>query len=313
MGIGSVPLAAGPGPGPELADLVDELEARRIDSLWLADQVSAPSIDPLVGMGFAVSRTRTLKVGSGVIVLPGRNPALVAAQLASLAALAPKRILPAFGVRPAIAAERQLFPAPDGDRAALFDESLAVVRRLLAEPRVTHHGRFFHLDDASVAPLPPRPLDIWLGGRAPAGLRRVGRLADGWLGSLVTPDEAADARAQIERAAAEAGREIEDDHYGTNIAVVPPGASETDVAAARERITRVRPDLDPAVLMPQGWDAARDLVRRFVDGGLTKFVVRPAGRVTEWGGFLDQFDAKLRPLEDELSDEIGRASCRERV
>jgi probable F420-dependent oxidoreductase len=282
---------------------VDELEARGVDSLWLADQASAPSIDPLVGMGFAVSRTRTLKVGSGVIVLPGRNPALVAAQLASLAALAPKRILPAFGVRPAIAAERQLFPAPDGDRAALFDESLVVVRRLLAEPRVTHRGRFFHLDDASVAPLPPRPLDIWLGGRAPAGLRRVGRLADGWLGSLVTPDEAADARAQIERAAAEAGREIEDDHYGTNIAVVSPGASEADVAAARERITRVRPDLDPDVLMPQGWDAARDLVRRFVDAGLTKFVVRPAGRVTEWGGFLDQFDAKLRPLEDELSDE----------
>jgi probable F420-dependent oxidoreductase len=300
IGIGSVPLAGGPGPGPELADLVDDLEERGIDSLWLADQASAPSIDPLVGMGFVVSRTRTLKVGTGVIVLPGRNPALVAAQLASLVALAPRRILPAFGVRPALAAERQLFPAPNGDRAALFDESLEVVRRLLAEPRVTHHGRFFHLDDVSVGPLPPRPPDIWLGGRAPAGLRRVGRLGDGWLGSLVTPEEAEDARTQIERAAAEAGREIEDDHYGTNIAVVPPGA---DAAAARERVTRVRADVDPAVLVPQGWGEARDLVRRFVDVGLTKFVIRPAGRITEWGGFLDQFDAELRPLEDELSDE----------
>jgi probable F420-dependent oxidoreductase len=303
IGIGSIPLAGGPGPGPELAELVDELEARGIDSLWLADQASGPSIDPLVGMGFAVSRTRTLKVGSGVIVLPGRNPALVAAQLASLAALAPRRILPAFGVRPAIAAERQLFPTPNGDRAALFDESLVVVRRLLAEPRVTHHGRFFHLDDVSVAPLPPRPLDIWLGGRAPAGLRRVGRLADGWLGSLVTPDEAADARTQIERAAAEAGREIEDDHFGTNIAVVPPGSSEADTAAARERIMRVRGDIDPSVVVPRGWGEARDLVRRFVDVGLTKFVVRPAGGIRQWGGFLDQFDTELRPLEDELSDE----------
>jgi probable F420-dependent oxidoreductase len=303
MGVGSVPLAAGPGPGPELADLVDELEARRIDSLWLADQASAPLIDPLVGMGFAVSRTRDLKVGSGVVVLPGRNPALVAAQLASLAALAPKRILPAFGVRPAIAAERPLFPAPDGDRAALFDESLTVLRRLLAEPRVTHHGRFFHLDDVSVAPLPPRPPDIWLGGRAPAGLRRVGRLADGWLGSLVTPDEAADARVQIERAAAEAGREIEDDHYGTNIAVVVPDASEADVAAARQRVTRLRPDLDAAGLVPHGWGEARDLVRRYVDAGLTKFVVRPAGPLAGWAGFLDRFVSELRPLEDELSDE----------
>lgn len=303
IGIGSVPLAGGPGPGPELAELVDELEARRIDSLWLADQASAPLIDPLVGMGFAVSRTRHLKVGSGVIVLPGRNPALVAAQLASLAALAPKRILPAFGVRPAIAAERQLFPAPNGDRAALFDESLTVVRRLLAEPCVTHHGRFFHLDEVSVAPLPPRPPDIWLGGRAPAGLRRVGRLADGWLGSFVTPDEAADARAQIERAAAEAGREIEDDHYGTNIAVLAADASEAEIAAARERVVRRRPDVDPAAIVPHGWGEARELVRRHVDAGLTKFVLRPAAPVPGWAGFLDQFVAELRPLEDELSDE----------
>jgi probable F420-dependent oxidoreductase len=303
IGIGSVPLAGGPGPGPELAELVDELEARRIDSLWLADQASGPLIDPLVGMGFAVSRTRHLKVGSGVIVLPGRNPALVAAQLASLAALAPKRILPAFGVRPAVAAERQLFPAPNGDRAALFDESLTVVRRLLAEPCVTHHGRFFHLDEVSVAPLPPRPPDIWLGGRAPAGLRRVGRLADGWLGSFVTPAEAADARAQIERAAAEAGREIEDDHYGTNIAVLAADASEAEIAAARERVARRRPDVDPAAIVPHGWDEARELVRRHVDAGLTKFVLRPAAPVPGWAGFLDQFVAELRPLEDELSDE----------
>ncbi|GAA0903651.1 TIGR03854 family LLM class F420-dependent oxidoreductase [Pseudonocardia zijingensis] len=303
IGIGSLPLAGGAGPGPELAELVDELEARRIDSLWLADQASLPLIDPLVGMGFAVARTRTLKVGSGVIVLPGRNPALVAAQLASLTALAPKRILPAFGVRPAVAAERQLFPAPDGARAALFDESLEVVRRLLAEPRVTHHGRFFHLDDVSVGPLPPRPPDIWLGGRAPAGLRRIGRLADGWLGSFVTPDEARDARAQIERAAAEAGREIEDDHYGTNIAVVAPDASAAEVAAARERAARRRPDLEPADLVPHGWGEARELVRRYVDAGLTKFVVRPAAPVASWTAFLDEFTAELRPLEDELSDE----------
>ena len=301
IGIGSIPLAGGPGPGPELAELVDALEAAQVDSLWLADNASSPTIDPVVGMAFAAARTRNLKVGTGVIVLPGRNPALVAAQLASLAALAPRRILPAFGVRPATVGERTLFPAPDGARAALFDESLVVVRRLLSEPRVTHHGRFFHLDDAAVAPLPDRPLDIWLGGRAPAGLRRIGRLADGWLGSVVTPGEAADARAEIERAAAAAGREIEDDHYGTNITVVPPGTSDADVAATLDRVARRRPDLDPALLVPRDWAQAREHVRRFVDVGLTKFVVRPAAPVPSWRGFLDQFTAELRGLEAELS------------
>jgi hypothetical protein len=112
-----------------------------------------------------------------------------------------------------------------------------------------------------------------------------------------------DARAQIERAAAEAGRDIEDDHYGTNIAVVTPGASEADVAAARQRVAGRRPDVDPATLVPCGWGEARELVRRYVDAGLTKFVVRPAVPVPAWPGFLDQFVAELRPLEDELSDE----------
>lgn len=300
IGLGSISLGSTDGaaaPGPELADLVDACEAVGADSIWLADQPSGSGIDPLIGLAFAAGRTTKLKLGTGVLILPGRNPMLVAAQLASLVALAPKRILPTFGLRPATRGERGLFPVPDGERAAVFDETLEVVRRLLAEPSVTHHGRFFHLDDASVGPLPPRPLDLWLGGQAPAGLRRIGRLADGWLGSFLTPDEAAECRRGIEAAAAEAGREIEDDHYGTNIAVVP---EETDGAtrdAAFAALGRRRPDLDARLLVADGWTAAREQVRRFVDVGLSKFVLRPAVPVPSWRGFLDRFTQELLPLQ----------------
>ena len=301
IGIGAVPLAGGPGPGAELPALVDALEAREIDSLWLADSASTGLIDPLVGMAFALSRTTRLKVGTGVLVLPGRNPASVAAALASLAALAPRRVLPVFGVRPARQQERTLFPVPDGARPAVFEEAVTVVRRLLTEPSVSHHGRFFDLDDASVAPLPARPLDIWLAGRAPVGLERAGRLGDGWLGSFVTPDEAAVARATIAQAAAAAGRTIEPDHYGTNIAVVAPGTSPADVARALGTTARRRPDIDPARLVADGWAAAREQIRQFVAAGLTKFVVRPAAPVTSWTEFLDAYVDELAWLEDELS------------
>lgn len=300
IGLGSISLGSTDGTaaaGPELADLVDACEAVGADSIWLADQPSGPTIDPLIGLAFAAGRTTSLKLGTGVLILPGRNPMLVAAQLASLVALAPRRILPTFGLRPASPHERTLFPVPDGERAAVFDETLEVVRRLLSEPRVTHHGRFFHLDDASVGPLPSKPLDLWLGGQAPAGLRRIGRLADGWLGSFLTPDEAAGCRQGIEAAAAEAGREIEDDHYGTNIAVIPEDTDDATRDAAIAALGRRRPELDARLLVADGWDAAREQVRQFVDVGLSKFVLRPAVPVPSWRGFLDRFTRELLPLQ----------------
>lgn len=295
IGIGSVGLRPD-APGSEFSEFVDALEQKGIDSLWLPDLISSGGVDATVGMAWAAARTRSLKVGTGVLVLPGRNPALLASQLASLAVLAPKRILPAFGVRAATAAERQMYPVP-GVRAEVFEEALVVLRRLLSEPEVTHHGTHFTLDGASVAPRPARPLDLWLGGRAEVGLRRVGRLADGWLGSFLTPDEAARARITISDAARAAGREIEADHYGTNVTVVAPGTSEDRVTAMLRRSAQQRPDTDPEQLLARGWDGAREQIRQFVEGGLTKFVLRPAAPVPDWPAFLDQFSAELGPLE----------------
>ncbi|MDT7658602.1 MAG: hypothetical protein QOF38_3317 [Pseudonocardiales bacterium] len=300
IGIGPIPID---GPeadvGPGLAELVDELEAHRVDSVWLSDLVSSRhSVDPMIGLAYAAGRTERLKLGTGVLVLPGRNPALVAAQLAGMAALAPGRVLPAFGVRPALESDRTMFPVPDGRRAEVFEEALAVVRALLTDPVVTHHGEFFQLDEASVGPLPAKPLDLWLGGRLPVGMSRIGRLGDGWLASFVTPDEALRCRAQIEQAATDAGREIEQDHYGTNLLVVPDDQLETaalDTALVRARARRK--DLDPERLICRGWAAARDELRRFVDAGLTKFVVRPATAVDSRRTFLDQFTTELIPLQ----------------
>ncbi|WP_224388557.1 LLM class flavin-dependent oxidoreductase [Pseudonocardia sp. ICBG1293] len=99
IGVGSVGLQA-TDPGSEFDEFVDALERARIDSLWLPDLVSAPGVDAMVGTTWAAARTRTLKVGTGVTILPGRNPMLLAAELASLAVLAPKRILPAGPGRP---------------------------------------------------------------------------------------------------------------------------------------------------------------------------------------------------------------------
>jgi probable F420-dependent oxidoreductase len=243
-------------------------------------------------MAFALARTRKLKAGSGISVLPGRHPVLVAKQLASLAALAPGRVLPAFGLQPALPAERALFPVPAGQRGAVFDEALELLRLMLTTPEVSFHGRFYSVDGASVAPLPARPLDIWLGGSAPGGLRRVGRLADGWLGSFLTPAEAGDAVATIKAAAAEAGREVEPDHYGISLAIAFGGIPDALAAAARRR----RPDADPASLIADGWASARAMIEAHIAAGLSKFVVRPASSRVSLDEFLVGFSAELTPL-----------------
>jgi probable F420-dependent oxidoreductase len=285
-------LGAAVAPG-EFEAAVDMLEAARVDSLWLPETVYGPAVDPFTGMAFALAKTAHLKAGSGISVLPGRHPVLVAKQLTSLAGLAPGRVLPAFGLQPASAAERALFPVPAGQRGALFDEALTLLRLMLNTDVVSFHGSYFSVDDASAGPLPAKPVDIWLGGSAPAGLRRVGRLADGWLGSLLTPAEAGHAVAAINAAADEAGREVDQDHFGISLAIAFDGIPEALAAS----IARRRPDADPATLIADGWPGARALITSFVDAGLSKFVVRPATAPRSFEEFVAGFAAELMPLQ----------------
>jgi probable F420-dependent oxidoreductase len=279
---------------------VDRLEEVGVDSLWLPELVFGSLVEPFIGMAHALARTSRLKVGTGVTILPGRHPVLVAKQLASLAALSPGRVLPAFGLQPARPEERAIFPVPPGRRAAVFDESLELLRLLLRQENVSFTGQYFTVEGASIGPLPAKPIDIWTGGSAPGALRRTGRLADGWLGSFLAPGEARVARETIQAAAAEAGREIEDDHFGLSLAVAT-GPNGEMPASLLESAQRRRPGVDPATLFATGWADARDKIEQYVDAGLSKFVVRPADGATSPSGlddFLDHFVTEMMPLQN---------------
>lgn len=286
-----VSLGLNTAPG-QLAGIVDHLENSGVDSLWFSELVYTPAVDPMVGMAYALARTVHLKVGTSVVVLPGRHPVLVAKQLASLAALAPKRVLPVFGLRSAIPAERELFIVPDGERAAVFDESLQLLRSALVDS-TSYSGRYFTVSQTGIAPRPVPPLDIWLGGSAPAAFRRIGTLGDGWLGSFLTPTEARRAREAIEDAAAQANRQIEPDHFGISLAVAD-GELPVEVAAA---VRRRRPDVDPGELIATSWDQLHRQLDAYLDAGLTKFVVRPAGE-KPFDDFIDRFVTELVPRQN---------------
>jgi len=273
--------------------LVDELERLRFDSLWVSERLRAPGPDPLVAMSVAAARTDRLKVGASVMVLPGRNPVVVAKQHASLDVLSGGRLLPAFGLGVADAAEHQAFGVQRADRASIFDEALGLIRRLWTEDDVTHHGRWFHVEGVTVRPKPLGPLDVWLGGIAPSELRRVGRLADGWLPSFVTPADVQAGMAEVQRVAAEHDRVIDPEHFGVLIPYAPAGLDDDTLALLAAR----RPEADPRDVVAPSLDELVALIGRFVDVGASKFVafgITPFADVT---AELEALAEAVRPLE----------------
>ncbi len=132
--------------GDALGALAEGLESHGFDSLWLSERISGPAPDPVLALTFAAARTRRIKLGTSVSVLPGRSPALVAKEWATLDVLSSGRALPAFGLGIAHPIEQQAFGVARGDRAWIFDEALPLLRRLWAEDAVDHDGRWFHYE-----------------------------------------------------------------------------------------------------------------------------------------------------------------------
>jgi probable F420-dependent oxidoreductase len=273
---------------------VERLEELGYDSIWLSDSATLPGPAPLVALAAAAARTTRLKLGTSVLVAPARNPVILAKELATVDVLSDGRLLPAFGLGIDAHPEAPAIAVPRSERVARTEEAIEVVRLLWSGGPVTYEGRFTSLDGVSLSPAPVRPsLDIWLGGSSPAALRRTGRLADGWLGSFVSPSELARCVERIVEAAAEAEREIDDDHYGTTLFAAPSRAA---LSAETLAVLRLRPDLDLDDHVAIGAPALRTLLDRFVEAGASKFVVVPIAE--DVLGWLEELrEDVVAPLE----------------
>jgi alkanesulfonate monooxygenase SsuD/methylene tetrahydromethanopterin reductase-like flavin-dependent oxidoreductase (luciferase family) len=146
--------------------------------------------------------------------------------------------------------------------------------------------------DVKLSPLPvQQPLEVWLGGTLPAALERCGRLSDGWLPSLCTPEEAAAGRVVIEEAAAKAERSISPEHFGMSIGYA---RAPIDPATARVMAARRPRSLE---LTPVGLPAVRQLIERFIAVGFSKFVLRPVVPPASWREELQTLAAAVGDLQ----------------
>jgi probable F420-dependent oxidoreductase len=275
------------------AAMVDGLERVGFDTLWLSDIPLGAAVDPIVGLGYAASRTSRLKLGANVVPI-GRNPMTLAKELAQLDQLSCGRVL--LSLVPGVdqPGEREALGFGRGNRWAYIEEVIPLLRRWWAGDDVDHHSERLHFSAISVRPTPVQdPLEIWLGGIGPAALSRVGRLADGWLGAALSPEEAGAARASIEASAAEAGRTVDPEHFGLSISYARIEPDPATLASLQAR----RPGVPPEDLLPVGADGLRDFLCRYADQGLSKFVVRAAGPVGSWDDELSWLAEHALPLQ----------------
>jgi len=168
-----------------------------------------PIIEALMGLSYLAAVTSRVTLGTEVLVLPQREPTLVAKQISTLDTLSAGRVRLGIGV----GWQESEYEAMGEDfhtRGARMDEAIQLLRTYWGEARVDFAGKAYRAVAMAMEPKPPqgRALPIWIGGNSEAALRRVGRLGDGWLASRVT--DADDARRCIDtirRHAKEAGRD----------------------------------------------------------------------------------------------------------
>jgi probable F420-dependent oxidoreductase len=283
--------------GPDVAaesypGIIDDLERLKFDSVWIPEVWLQPTLDPIVALMFAAARTTRLKLGSHLII-PGKNPVLLARQLAQLDRLSNGRLLVVGVLGLPDEADTGAQVLARSERSAALAEVVPLLRRLWSGETVDHSGARYNLTGVRVTPTPVQePLEIWLAGQVPGALRRCGELGDGWMPGLVLPAEAAELRVQIEQAATAVGRVMDPEHYGVNLYY----ANEPLPDAVAQRFAARRTSQSVDDLVPIGMDALRSRIDEWVAAGFSKFLVRPMVPPSDWTSELDMLAREILPL-----------------
>lgn len=188
----------------------ERAEAAGFDSIWLGEHHNNPVLypAPLIGLAAIASRTRHIRLGTGVLLLPLYHPMIVAEEGAMVDMISGGRLI--LGVGAGYAPEEfAAFGYSLKERGGRLEESAALLRRLWTEENVTHRGKYYQLDNATVTPRPvqrPSP-PIWFGAWAEPAIRRVARLGDAWfVGPSATLQEVAPCAELYRRACSETGK-----------------------------------------------------------------------------------------------------------
>jgi probable F420-dependent oxidoreductase len=214
---GDVKLQAGLTVGGESLRSAPELEQMGYDSLWVGEHILfyGPVMESVPQLGALAALTHRVMLGTAIYLLPLRHPTLVAKSFSTLDVLSGGRMLLGVGVGGEFKKEFEATGVPVNERGARSDEAIEVIKRFWTEDHVSHHGRFFGFEDATMAPKPVRPggPPVIVAGRSDAAQRRAAVLGDGFMPYLFTPDRYRAAVDNIRGRAESAGRDLSQFHW----------------------------------------------------------------------------------------------------
>jgi probable F420-dependent oxidoreductase len=208
----------GASPTPErIVEVAAAAEELGYDSVWASDHLLPPADRPRYGtlyeclttLAFVAGRTRRVRLGTSVLVLPLRHAVEVARQVATLDALSGGRTIVGVGAG-WIPEEFASLGANFASRGRHLDEAIRVLRTLWRDSRPSFAGKFYRFDDVLFGPPPAQPggPPIWVGGYTDAALRRAARLGDAWHADDIAGDRLAAMAARLRALAARAGRTV---------------------------------------------------------------------------------------------------------
>ena len=274
------------------------------DSIWTGDHVAFPMpiLDPFQQLAQIAAHTEGITLGTSVYLLPLRHPVLAAKQVASIDRLCDGRFVFGVGIGGEFPAEYAACEVPHSERGARLSASIPIVRALVRGEPAKGDGRYYQFPETVLAPAARQPggPPIWCGGRAPAALRRIGRLGDGWISYVVTPERYRKGLQEIAQAAAEAGRRIErfgtshllftriDDDYESALEHANAHLSQRyamDFRSATERYAALGP---PA--------AVAEKIDAFRSAGLRHLILDMTGPAEDRDAQLQRFAEEVRPL-----------------
>jgi len=267
--------------------IAESAEELGYSSLWTSDHILIPVnrpepfgnvLETFTTLSYLAARTETIRLGTGILVLPQRDPLLAAKQAATIHHLSAGRFTLGIGV--GYMAEEYSFLRADFDsRGQLADEYVQAIRALFESDLPEYHGRHINFSEALFSPRPKTPIPIVLGGDSKAALRRAATLGDGWYGLRLSPHAAGEA-----------------------IGAINQIGHKRDFTLSLRVQTRVGgsvDDADPATTLHGDPDVIVEQVRQYREVGIRQLVIEPVSST------LSDFREQIRAFAQEIAPRLA--------